>query len=155
LRSGGTLDAENKSEPNERKKMLDESSPEFYTQKNGPFAITTALLARMASVASEHGARTILLTLGGGVDNGELTARHMLPHEQLINAAMRSGFSDGVALSTILTSYQGTDLLFFPQDGHWTAAATRFVAPKVADLLARPIQQGDKSHTFPTDIVSR
>jgi hypothetical protein len=61
----------------------------------------------------------------------------MLPHEQLVAAGLRVGFSDALALPPILAGYRGNENLFFPKDGHWTAAATRFVAPPVADVILR------------------
>jgi hypothetical protein len=61
----------------------------------------------------------------------------MLPHEQLVDAGLRVGFSDALALPTILAGYRGNENLFFPKDLHWTAAATSFVAPAVADVILR------------------
>ena len=40
-------------------------------------------------------------------------------------------------MPTILAQYSGHENLFFPKDHHWTATATRFVAPAVADAILR------------------
>jgi hypothetical protein len=120
------------SQPNPQPVKYDELSPEFYQEEQGAFQLTTALLARLIEVCNTIGAKSILLTLGGGLAPSE-----MLPHEQLITAGRRTGFSDTLALPPILTSYRGNENLFFPKDGHWTAAATNFVAPAVADAILR------------------
>ena len=118
----------------------DQFSPEFYQEESGAFRVTTELLARLVDVCKENGARCILLTLGGTGDEnmaGGLSPREMLPHEQLIAAGFKVGFSDALALPTILAGYRGNENLFFPKDLHWTATATSFVAPAVADVILR------------------
>jgi hypothetical protein len=139
LRSGLAQNPNGDSNPTEAKKIIDELSPEFYRMKGGRFEITTAILARLAKTATEHGARSILLTLGGKneFENGKLILARMLPHEQLIGAAPGLGFSDAIALPPLLAEYKDKENLFFPEDKHWTAAATEFVAQAVADVIVR------------------
>jgi hypothetical protein len=132
--SGGNSKSEltgRSSEPNPQPDQHDEFSPEFYLEERGAFRVTTALLARLAELCKTNGARCVLLTLGG------LSPNEMLPHEQLIAAGFRVGFSDALALPPILASYRGNENLFFPKDGHWTAVATNFVAPAVAEAILR------------------
>ncbi len=80
-----------------------------------------------------------MLTLGGKdqFENGKMKPTHMLPHKQLIHATLNLGFSAAVALSPILATYEGKENLFFLEDHHWTAAATKFVGPVVAEVIAR------------------
>lgn len=59
-----------------------------------------------------------------------------MPHEQLIAAGLSVSFSDALVLRPILSDYSGENL-FFPKDPHWTALATRFVDPAVADAILR------------------
>jgi hypothetical protein len=118
----------------------DQFSPEFYQEERGAFRVTTELLTRLVDVAKENGAKCVLLTLGGTADQNmaeSLSPREMLPHEQLIAAGLRVGFSDALALPSILAGYRGNENLFFPKDRHWTATATSFVAPAVADAILR------------------
>jgi acetyltransferase AlgX (SGNH hydrolase-like protein) len=131
LNSGGQSEREPVREINQQTKV-NESSPEFYEEQRGPFRVTVALLNRLAEAAKENDAKVILLTLEGGS-----SSNLYLPHEQLITAALNTGFSDALALPPVLATYQGQETLYFPQDKHWTSAATRFVAPKVADVIAR------------------
>jgi hypothetical protein len=119
------------SQPNPRAAKHDEFSPEFYREERGAFRVTTALLTRLVEAGNTIGAKCILLTLGG------LSHSETLPHEQLVPAGLRVGFSDALALPPILAGYRGNENLFFPKDGHWTGAATRFVAPAVADVILR------------------
>jgi len=128
------------SQQNQELSKTDEFSPEFYREERGAFRVTTELLARLVEVCNKNHTRCILLTLGGGADEimgGRISPRKMLPHEQLIAAGLRAGFSDALALPPILAGYRGNENLFFPKDGHWTATATSFVAPAVADVILR------------------
>ena len=126
---------------------VDELSPEFYQDERGPFRVTVALLSRLACVAQKHGIRTVLLTLGAEEDleGGRVSHARMLPHEQLVTASLEIGFADAIALAPILTTYQGNERLFFHEDRHWTAAATRFVAPVVADTIIRSLNNSEPS----------
>jgi lysophospholipase L1-like esterase len=121
------------------RQAFDEMSPEFYNQKGGSFEITTAILAQLAKIAKENGARPVLLTLGGAyeLENGKIKSAAMLPHERLRRAAAEAGFSRALALPPLLAEYRGKEPLFFPVDTHWTGAATAFVAPAVAEAIAR------------------
>jgi hypothetical protein len=113
-------------------------SPAFYADERGAFAVTSALLTRLAGTAMEHGARSLLLTLGGDneIDNGRLAAGAMIPHAHLARTAIGGGFSDAMALPPLLAECQSNQPLFFADDGHWTAAGTRCVAPAVAAAIA-------------------
>jgi hypothetical protein len=119
------------SQPNPQSAKYDEFSPEFYREERGAFKVTTALMARLVEASNRIGAKCILLTLGG------ISSSERLPNEQLVAAGLRVGFSDALALPPILAGYAGNENLFFRKDGHWTGAATRFVAPAVADVILR------------------
>jgi len=126
--------------PNQESAKTDPYSPEFYQEERGAFRITTELLARLVDACKQNGTRCVLLTLGGTSDEtkaGTLSAREMLPHEQLAAAGRRLGFSEVLIMPAILAQYSGHENLFFPKDHHWTATATRFVAPAVADAILR------------------
>jgi SGNH hydrolase-like domain, acetyltransferase AlgX len=120
---------------------VDELSPEYYRDERGPFRVTVALLSRLASVAQKHGIRTVLLTLGSPRDfeGGKVVPVRMLPHEQLVTASLQVGFTDAIALAPVLATYTGKEDLFFREDRHWTSAATRFVAPAIADTIIRSL----------------
>src|SRR5262249_39970815 len=141
--SGGRSQAEVPStgahaSPNPAK--TDPYSPAFYREDRGAFRLTTELLARLADVCKQDGIRSVLLTLGGTTDEieaGTLSPREMLPHDQLVAGGRRLGFLEALALPTVLAQYSGHENLFFPKDHHWTATATRFVAPAVADAILR------------------
>lgn len=131
--------AQNSTDDAGPRQAFDEMSPDFYNQKGGSFEITTAILAQLAKIAKENGARSVLLTLGGAYefDNGKIKPAAMLPHERLRRAAAQAGFFRALALPPLLAEYRGKDPLFFPVDTHWTAAATKFLAPAVAEVIAR------------------
>ena len=140
VKSGAAENPKTDSGATEQNKVFDALSPEFYKENGGAFEITKAILTRLAQAAKEHGAQSIMLTLGSGMsefENGKMKPASMLPHEQLIHAALSLGFSDALALSPFLAVYKGKENLFFPVDRHWTAVATTFVAPAVADLIVR------------------
>jgi hypothetical protein len=120
------------------KKTFDALSPEFYQEEGGVFRVTQAILAKLAQSAKENGTRPLMLTLGGGneFENGKMKPTHMLPHQQLSRVALSSGFADTLAISPILGTYTGKEKLFFPVDGHTTAAAVKFVGPAVAEFIA-------------------
>jgi hypothetical protein len=133
-----------RAQSNQDSAKTDPYSPEFYQQERGAFRITTALLAQLLEACKQNGTPCILLTLGGTSDetkSGTLSPREMLPHEQLAAAGRRLGFSGVLILPSILARYSGPDNLFFPQDHHWTATATRFVAPAVADTVLQVFSQ--------------
>lgn len=112
--------------------------PPFYRTKRGPFAVTTALLAKLAEAARPGGTRLVLLTVGPADGAGLYVASDLiLPHERLIDATVRKGFSTAMPLSPILWRVDDKKKLFFPNDGHWTPAATRLLAPPVADVITR------------------
>jgi hypothetical protein len=117
--------------------------PEFYAERGGPFEVTTALLSQLAATAAAHGARSILLTLGGDyeISNGRLAPDVMIPHERLRDVAVRSGFSRVVALPPLLAKCAESRRLFFPLDGHWNAAGTKCVTPAVADAILQTLSQ--------------
>jgi hypothetical protein len=139
LRSGVGPPSKNVSQGGTQEAKIDEFSPAFYEQKGGPFEVTTALMAKFADVSKESRAQLLLLTLGGERESlaGKVTSDLSLPHQQLIKAALRAGFSEALALSPILATARNGDVLFFPKDGHWTGVATRLVAPTVADVITR------------------
>lgn len=112
--------------------------PPFYRTKRGPFAVTTALLAKLAEAARADGTRLVLLTVGPADGAGLYVASDLiLPHERLMDAALRMGFAAALPLSPTLWKADDRKKLFFPNDGHWTPAATRLLAPPVADVIAR------------------
>ncbi|MGH7769350.1 MAG: GDSL-type esterase/lipase family protein [Candidatus Binatia bacterium] len=116
-----------------------EFDPEFYKAKGSPFEVTAAILADLARSAKEHGARPVMLTLAGAYEfrNAELLPEAGVFHREMSRTALKLGFSHTMALSPLFTGYKGTENLFFPEDTHWTGAATRWVAPAVAELIAR------------------
>lgn len=140
LTSGSLPNAENQAQPAQPQEasIPPEFQPQFYDAKGGPFAVTKAILAEMARTAQSVGARSILLTLGGAYEfqNGRLKPEAMVFHSRSGQAARDVGFSGTLPLSPLLAGYRGQELLFFPVDTHWTAAATRYVAPAVAQLVA-------------------
>jgi hypothetical protein len=148
LKSGIRQNPKHDSVPAQQGVNIDEFSPEFYEQRGGPFEITTAILATLANAAKENGALPVMLTLGGMDDfeNGKVKPNRMLPHEKLIQVARKARFADAIALTPILARYTGKASLFFPQDRHWTAAATRFVAPAVAGAIVRVMSQAPKAN---------
>jgi hypothetical protein len=103
------------------------------------FEVTAALVSTLANTATVHGARTVLLTMGSGTQpcDGLSTPEARAVLERLTRVALAAGFSEALALSPLLRRHGGADALFFPEDGHWTAAGTRLVAPAVADAIAR------------------
>lgn len=116
----------------------EELFPPFYEAKRGPFAVTTALLAKLAEAARAGRTRLVLLTVGPADGGGLYVASDLiLPHEQLIDAALKVGFSTAMPLSPTLWKVTDNKKLHFPNDGYWTPAATRLLAPPVADLIAR------------------
>src|SRR5262249_53308088 len=118
----------------------DPYSPAFYRDERGAFRVTTELLARLADLCKQNRIPCILLTLGGTSDElkaGTLNAREMLPHDELVAAARRLGFYQALAMPRVLEQCHGHEDLFFPKDHHWTAVATRFSAPAVADAILR------------------
>jgi hypothetical protein len=146
LTSGAAQNSPNAAHPAEPAAADDGLTAEFYTSefyraKDGAFAVTTALLAELAGSARETGARSILLTIAGNneIRDGQVAPRALLPHERLSRAALGVGFSRAVALPSLLAQYRGGEKLFFPQDGHWTAAGTRFVAPAVTEAVAQTV----------------
>jgi hypothetical protein len=116
-------------------------APEFYADKRGAAAVTTALLKNLAATAREHGASSLLLTLGGSheIADGHVVPGSMTPHAHLARAALESGFANVVALPPLLAGCQTTEALFYPEDGHWTAAATKCVAPMVSAEIASAV----------------
>jgi hypothetical protein len=103
------------------------------------FHVTTVLLSQLAKTARTHGARSILLTLAArdAIESGRVTTTAASLEERLARAARASGFAEIVALSPLLATDRAIKPLFFPKDGHWTAAATELVAPAVAEAVAR------------------
>ena len=105
---------------------------EFYEDPRGHFAVTAALLRKLAKAANGIGAKSILLTLGR-----RTLTRSQLLHQQLAQTALQEGFAVAVALPKILEKYNGSENLFFPKDGHWTAPAIEFVSPEVAKHIVK------------------
>ena len=96
------------------------------------------MLAKLAEAARAGGTRLVLLTVGPADGGGLYVASDLiLPHERLIDAALKVGFSTAMPLSSTLWKVTDNKKLYFPNDGYWTAAATRLLAPPVADLIAR------------------
>lgn len=122
---------------------MDELSAEFYRAPRGAFQVTAALLGELARMAEANGVKPILLTLGGAPEfaQGRLPPERLLPHRKLKEAALEAGFAGALALSPVLAEYRGNDKLFFPADGHWTATATRFVAPAISDVVLKATEQ--------------
>jgi hypothetical protein len=127
-----------------------EFRPEFYKAKGGPFEVTTAILAELARTAQQHSARPVLLTLGGAYEfrDGELVPGARVFHQELSRAALNAGFSRTLALSPLLLGYKGEKKLFFPVDTHWTGAATKLVAPSVAEMIVKTAAAKGKTRQF-------
>jgi hypothetical protein len=104
----------------------------FYEDPRGHFAVTNALLRKLAKAANGIGAKSVLLTLGHRVP----TTSQLL-HHQLGQAAQQAGFAQALVLENILEKYTENERLFFPKDGHWTAPAIGFVALEVAKHIVK------------------
>lgn len=126
---------------NAKTEVHPEFTPQFYAGKDVHFEVTRAILAEMDRATRSVGARSLLLTLGGAYEfsDGHLKPEAMIFHERSAEAALHAGFSKALALSPILAQHHGKELLFFPQDTHWTGAATKFVAPAVAKAVAETV----------------